>query len=443
MTAERRPGASQRLARLAAFASLVLASTPAAAQNLRKLANETELTGDWGGARTKLEAERRQDHLPVLHQPGRQSRRRPRAGLHLHRQPQPRDRPRLGEARLRGRAARFHFIFTNRDGTSLTQNVHRQHLHGPADLRADRDVPADRDDARAVLRRRRLGRASRGATRPSDFATSPLYCVFMNNGFCGYPGGIAQNLNMPYFPVPSWAGRVRWKPRPGVARPGRRLRGQPDARRHARVRLVHERLDRHGRRRRDLVRARRRRAGPARPLQARRLVPDAGRAPLAAARARRPRRPAAPRALRRRSRARPPAAASKGGVYALVDQNARREGRPGTRSRRACRPGVTVLGGASWAQGPTTINDVAAFGGVIANGMLAGRPFDTQGFAVDVGRTSRCPGRRTRWCSSGTTGSKSRAGSRFQPDLQWVVRPGATGQIPNALVIGAQAVLDF
>ena len=31
----------------------------------------------------------------------------------------------------------------------------------------------------------------------------------------------------------------------------------------------------------------------------------------------------------------------------------------------------------------------------------------------------------------------------FQPDIQWVVRPGATGQIPNALVLGAQAVIDF
>ena len=32
---------------------------------------------------------------------------------------------------------------------------------------------------------------------------------------------------------------------------------------------------------------------------------------------------------------------------------------------------------------------------------------------------------------------------RFQPDVQWIVRPGATGQIPNALVLGAQASIDF
>jgi carbohydrate-selective porin OprB len=31
----------------------------------------------------------------------------------------------------------------------------------------------------------------------------------------------------------------------------------------------------------------------------------------------------------------------------------------------------------------------------------------------------------------------------FQPDFQWIVRPGAKGELPNAFVIGAQAVLDF
>jgi porin len=30
-----------------------------------------------------------------------------------------------------------------------------------------------------------------------------------------------------------------------------------------------------------------------------------------------------------------------------------------------------------------------------------------------------------------------------QPDLQYIVRPGGSGDIPNALVIGLQAVLSF
>ena len=31
----------------------------------------------------------------------------------------------------------------------------------------------------------------------------------------------------------------------------------------------------------------------------------------------------------------------------------------------------------------------------------------------------------------------------FQPDLQWVVNPGRTGNIPNALIIGAQMGITF
>jgi porin len=33
--------------------------------------------------------------------------------------------------------------------------------------------------------------------------------------------------------------------------------------------------------------------------------------------------------------------------------------------------------------------------------------------------------------------------SYFQPDLQWVIDPGGTGRIPNALVIGAEMGLIF
>jgi porin len=31
----------------------------------------------------------------------------------------------------------------------------------------------------------------------------------------------------------------------------------------------------------------------------------------------------------------------------------------------------------------------------------------------------------------------------FQPDLQYVFRPGGTGQIPDALVLGAQVAVNF
>ena len=31
----------------------------------------------------------------------------------------------------------------------------------------------------------------------------------------------------------------------------------------------------------------------------------------------------------------------------------------------------------------------------------------------------------------------------FQPDLQWVINPGGTGRVPNALVLGAQMSVTF
>ena len=33
--------------------------------------------------------------------------------------------------------------------------------------------------------------------------------------------------------------------------------------------------------------------------------------------------------------------------------------------------------------------------------------------------------------------------SYIQPDLQWVIRPGGTGNIPNALVLGVEAGVVF
>jgi carbohydrate-selective porin OprB len=101
-----------------------------------------------------------------------------------------------------------------------------------------------------------------------------------------------------------------------------------------------------------------------------------------------------------------------------------------------------VLGGASWGQGPTTTNDFAAFGGVVANGMIACRPFDTQGFALTWANFT-APGETYEMVLEWNYGIEVTKWFTFQPDFQWIVRPGAKGELPNAFVIGAQAVLDF
>src|SRR5262249_17284909 len=46
-----------------------------------------------------------------------------------------------------------------------------------------------------------------------DFATSPIYCYFQNNGFCGQPAGIAIDSGITTFPVASWGAVVKLLPR--------------------------------------------------------------------------------------------------------------------------------------------------------------------------------------------------------------------------------------
>jgi carbohydrate-selective porin OprB len=141
------------------------------------------------------------------------------------------------------------------------------------------------------------------------------------------------------------------------------------------------------------------------------------------------------------ARAVAPSVDAKAGFYALFDQ-AMTADMPKGRGAAEVPAGVTVLGGVSWAQGPNTVNDGAAFGGVVLNGLIASRPYDTQGFAATwVNRT--VPGQTYELVLEWNYGIEVMRWLRFQPDLQWVIRPGATGQIPNALVLGAQASIDF
>ena len=430
---------------LALAAVALLGGGAASAQNQRKLANETELSGDWGGLRTRLE----QSGVKIAFEYWTNLAGNPvggeRQGFTYT------DSLNLSidldfERLFSWKGGALHFTFTNRDGSSLSQNYIGniftvQQIYGPTETYRLTQLTLEQSFAGGVFD------VVAGRYPASDFATSPLYCVFMNNGFCGYPGGIAQNLNMPYFPVPSWAGRLRWKPSAEFLAQVGAFEVEPDARRHARLRLVHVGRDGNGDRRRDLVRARRRCSGSSRPLQAGRLVSDAERGVG---------RPGAARA----APASPPAAALRraGSLCPCGRAVGRRQGgllcalRPGGHRHHAQMPfirgaaevpiGVTVLGGLSWAQGPNTVNNGAAFGGVIAHGLLAGRPLDTQGFAATwVNRT--VPGQTYELVLEWNYGMEVTRWFRFQPDLQWIIRPGATGQIPNALVLGAQASIDF
>ncbi len=51
----------------------------------------------------------------------------------------------------------------------------------------------------------------------NDFANSPLYCSFMNNGLCGDPKALpGGDIGHSAYPEAVWAGRVRVRPQPSV-----------------------------------------------------------------------------------------------------------------------------------------------------------------------------------------------------------------------------------
>ena len=432
-----------RARRLLVFALLAAAalSRPddARAQNARRLANETELSGDWGGLRTSLE----QGGVKVAFEYWTNLAGNPVGGM------------RQGftytdslnlaidfdfQKLFAWKGGALHFTFTSRHGSSLSQNdigniFTVQQIYGPTETDRLTQLTLEQSFAGGVFD------VVAGRYPASDFATSPLYCVFMNNGFCGYPGGIAQNLNMPYFPVPSWAGRVRWKPSSEfLAQVGAFEVNPTLADTHGfdwstsgstGTAIVGELWYLRG--------------GDAPGLAGHyklggwyqtQNAAAAGAPPLAPPV---PQNPAGgPAAF---ARAVAPSIDAKAGFYALFDQ-ALTEDMPKGRGAAEVPAGVTALGGVSWAQGPNTVNNGAAFAGLIFNGLIPSRPFDTQGFAATwVNRT--IPGQTYELVLEWNYGIEVMRWFRFQPDIQWVIRPGATGQIPNALVLGAQATIDF
>ena len=407
------------------------------AQNLRRLVNETELTGDWGGARTQLE----NDGVHVAFQYWTNLAGNPvggqRQGFTYT------DSLNLSidldfQKLVQWKGGALHFIFTNRDGSSLSQNYIGnlftvQQIYGPTETYRLTELTLEQSFAGGALD------VVAGRYPASDFATSPLYCVFMNNGFCGYPGGIAQNLNMPYFPVPSWAGRVRWKPSPEFLAQVGAFEVNPTL------------ADTHGF---DWSTS----GGTGTAIVGELWYVRGGDAPGlpghyklggwyqtqtgGASTSGGPAAPAAPLETPGAfTRAVAASVDAKAGFYALFDQ-AMTANMPKGRGCAEVPAGVTVLGGLSWAQGPNTVNNGAAFAGVVANGLIDSRPYDTQGFAATwVNRT--LPGQTYELVLEWNYGMEVTRWFRFQPDLQWVIRPGATGTIPNALVLGAQASIDF
>ena len=108
-----------------------------------------------------------------------------------------------------------------------------------------------------------------------------------------------------------------------------------------------------------------------------------------------------------------------------------------------------------------TLSQVPYFfnAGVVARGLDPGRPRDVAAFGVIFGEFSNDlrSGQRdaqqfdpticvqdNETALEGTYIFRYMKGAYFiQPDMQYIIRPGGTGQIPNALVMGAQLGFNF
>jgi porin len=92
-------------------------------------------------------------------------------------------------------------------------------------------------------------------------------------------------------------------------------------------------------------------------------------------------------------------------------------------------------------------------GGLVYTGLIPARPRDLSIFGVAYGNFSSNYATANQAALGGTASYELalEGGYRInltkfayvQPDVQWIINPGGTGTIPNALVLGAQIGVTF
>ena len=173
------------------------------------------MTGDWGGLRTKLEAEGFHLRAHYLSETAGNPSGGLRQGTQYAQQVDFGADLDLGKlADLKG--GQVHITFTDRAGKSLAAEdvgnlISEQEIFGGgqnfrlAELSYQQSLFDDSVEAKVGW-----------IHTTDDFATSPIYCYFQNNGFCGQPAGIAIDSGVTTFPVASWGGVVKLRPQPEI-----------------------------------------------------------------------------------------------------------------------------------------------------------------------------------------------------------------------------------
>ncbi len=194
------------------LSALAISAVPARAQSLDDWLHQQYMTGDWGGFRTDLEAEGITLRAHYLSETAGN----PTGGLKQGTQYAQQidfgaDLDLAKLANLHG--GQIHITFTDRAGLSLAAEdignlISVQEIFGGGqDFRL-----AEMSYEQSLFDDRLEGKLG-WIHAADDFATSPIYCYFQNNGFCGQPAGIPIDSGFTTFPVGSWGGVVKLRPR--------------------------------------------------------------------------------------------------------------------------------------------------------------------------------------------------------------------------------------
>lgn len=109
---------------------------------------------------------------------------------------------------------KLHVSFNNRDGDSLSNDYldslfQVQQLFGGGERARLMELTVEFSLWNNVVNIRG-GRAMGG----NVFATSPVYLNFMNQAICGNLGCLGKNINLSFYPVATWGGRIQLRPAP-------------------------------------------------------------------------------------------------------------------------------------------------------------------------------------------------------------------------------------
>ena len=339
--------------------------------------------------------------------------------------------------RLTGwRGAKVRIEFAYRDGENLSATgvgnlfeVQETYGGGRIARLAEFSLEQSLADGRVSLK---AGRIFAG----SDFATSPVFCAFVSNAFCGHPNSIPYNINLSLYPVASWGARIEVQPtkrtyvRTGVFEQNPSLNfkhGFDWSTRGATGVLlpveVGYRTD-FGSRREGLVRI----GGYYDTSDTPDSYRDTAGGSIALT--------GLPAAIR----------AGRWGLYAMAEQKVIANALAGDR-------GLTLFAGATLSDRQTAYFRYFLEAGLVQTGTFPGRDRDTFGLAVAYGRVSPDRARFQRDADLSPQSAETVFELAYgfsvspwltmRPNLQYIVRPGATGDLLDATVIGLQTVLAF